>query len=206
MKFPIVVLTPRPPNAVGATLGQDCMAAAEAGWSSATDKDVALLLDLTGIKAVNASFLKATVYWALQCGEAEVEERQVTSSEPWAVRPLKLYPCITGCSREVADDVDEFFRGRGAPLLHVDQRDDEALIRGRVLGGLEPAIAATLPALVNAGEATAAELAGKSREKITGNGWNNRLAELHRLRLATRRRHGKFWIYSPTAEHVTLWD
>lgn len=206
MKFPFVALTPGRANALGATLGQECMRKNQVDWEKSVSSDVVLLLDLEGVKAVNASFLKATLLWALQCGEAAVQERKASSSDEWAVRPLRLYPAITGCVGEVLSDVHEFFQGRRLPLLHIDEMAGGEIVAGRILGTLEPVIAATLPALASAEEATAADLAAKSEETISVNGWSNRLAELHRLRLATRRREGKFWVYTSTAARVTIWD
>ena len=201
-----VIISPAVPTALGATLGQDHMQKNEAELASAAEDDVALILDLNGVKGVNASYLKATVFWAMQCGHAEVQHREPASSDRWAVRPLRLFPAVTGCSDEVASDVDEFFRGRNLAILHVDKRTDDHLVKGRVLGALDPVLELTLNGLLSVGAATAADLSNQSQEKITVSGWSNRLADLHLMRLATRRRDGKFWIYSPTAKQITLWD
>lgn len=206
MKFPTFLIAPPGPHALGATLGQDCMAKLDAELSAAKDQDCGLLLDLSAVKAVNGSFLKATVFWALQCGQAEVQQAMPTSKDRWAVRPLRIFPAVSGCSGEVADDVIEFFNGRGLPMLHVDKRKPDEFVRARILGNLDPILDRTLAALAKHGEGTAATLAAQSNEKITLNGWNNRLADLHLLRLARRRREGKFWIYSPTAKAISLWD
>lgn len=201
-----IPLVPRAPNALGATLGQDCMEKILPGLEVAADDDRTLILDLTGIHAVNASFLKATVFWAFQCSQAYVKQQPRTSDEHWAVRPLRVFPAVTGCSGEVMSDVDDFFSGRQLPILHVDERTADRIINGHLLGRLDPVLEKTLTGLVAAGEATAAELAATSGDPITLNGWNNRLADLHLLRLARRRRRGKFWVYAPTTQHISIWD
>jgi hypothetical protein len=200
-----ISLAPGVPNALGATLGQDCIEKVLPGLEAATDDDIALILDLTGIQAVNASFLKATAFWAFQCGQASVKQQPRTSDERWAVRPLRVFPAVTGCSGEVMSDVDDFFSGRQLPILHVDERTADRMIKGHLLGRLDPVLEKTLTGLVAAGEATAAELAATSDDAITLNGWNNRLADLHLLRLARRRRRSKFWVYTPTTKHISVW-
>jgi len=200
-----IPLVPGAPNALGATLGQDCMEKVLPSLEAATDDDRTLILDLTGIQAVNASFLKATVFWLFQCGQAYVKQQPRTSDEHWAVRPLRVFPAVTGCSGEVMRDVDDFFSGRQVPILHVDEGTADRIIKGHLLGRLDPVLDKTLAGLVAAGEATAAELAATSDDAITLNGWNNRLADLHLLRLARRRRRGKFWVYTPTTQHISIW-
>ena len=200
-----IPLVPGAPNALGATLGQDCMEKVLSSLEAATDDDHTLILDLTGIQAVNASFLKATVFWLFQCGQAYVKQQPRTSDEHWAERPLRVFPAVTGCSGEVMSDVDDFFSGRQVPILHVDEGTADRIIKGHLLGRLDPVLDKTLAGLVAAGEATAAELAATSDDAITLNGWNNRLADLHLLRLARRRRRGKFWVYTPTTQHISIW-
>ena len=204
MNFTLCKIALDRPFALGATLGQDCMSLVAEELEASEHTDTGLLLDLTRASGVNASFLKATVYWALQCGQAHVQQKERIERSAWAVRPLRLYPLITGCKGEVSEDVHEFFAGRKLPILHVVERNEAEIVRACVMGTLDPVLVRTLAALEARGEGTAADLAGRSHEKITINGWNNRLADLHLLRLAKRRRDGKFWIYTPTAKGTIL--
>jgi hypothetical protein len=122
------------------------------------------------------------------------------SVEPSAIRPLRLFPMVSNCVGEVKDEVDEFFRGRNCPLLYLEESGNAT-----ALGILDAALHRTRSLLNSAGEATAADLAARGQEKISINGWNNRLSDLYLLRLATRRREGKFWIYSPAEKEVAVW-
>ena len=195
-----IFINPRRPYLLGATLGQDLMAQVQSDLNLAEQEDCALILDLEEVAAINASFLKATVFWAFQCGQAEARKEHAASTERWSIRPLRLFPIVSKCTGEVKEEVDEFFRGRNCPLLQLGEKDNAT-----VLGALDAALDRTRALLSAAGEATAAHLAAQGQEKISINGWNNRLADLHVLRLATRRREGKFWIYSPAENGVAIW-
>lgn len=205
MNLKPILIRPRGPLALGATLGQDLMAKVNPDLNSAEQEDCALILDLEETAAINASFLKATVFWAFRCGRAEACKERATSAEPWAIRPLRLFPMVSNCTGEVKEEVDEFFCGRGFPILNLGGKvaDDPGSIS--ILGTLDPVLERTLGLLNSTGEGTAADLAARSSDKITINGWNNRLADLHQLRLATRRREGKFWVYLPVKKEVAVW-
>lgn len=195
-----IIIRPREAFATGATLGQDLMQEARKNILHAEHEDCALVLDAEKITAISASFLKATVFWAFLCGQAEARREKESRTDAWAVRPLKLFPMIVNCKGDVRDDVDEFFRGRSSPVLHV-QKAGKII----VLGFLDSPLDRTLGLLRTAGEATAADLASKSQESISVNGWNNRLADLYLSRLVNRRREGKFWLYAPVERAVKTW-
>lgn len=200
-----ITIRPPGPYAFGATQGQELMARIRSELDSAKQLDCALVLELQGIEATNASFLKATVLWAFRCGQADVRRESPTSADPWAIRPLRLFPVVTGCQGEVREEVDEFFRGRHLPILHLPEESGHGLGKPTVLGALDPVLARTFELLEAVPEATAADLASRSEDKITLTGWNNRLADLHLLRLASRRREGKFWVYRAADKGVLEW-
>lgn len=203
VNFRNLLILPPGAHALGATAGQDLMRKVEADLQSATDEDFRLVLDLSSVSAVNGSFLKATVYWALQCGQAFVKDLKATSAAEWAVRPLRLYPVVLGCTGEVHEEVADFFQGRRLPILHFPKKSKNTSPHPEVLGELDPLLIKTLHLLGNAGEATAVQLAEKSEETISTSGWSNRLADLYLLRLVTRRREGKFWVYAPAIERIS---
>jgi len=206
VSIPNIVLSPRRRQALGATLGQDCIAKMGHLLDQSAQEDRALVLDLTGVTDINGSFLKATVFWALQCGQADVRRAASANSAPWAIRPLKLFPVVTGCSGEVIDEIADFFSGRNLPIMHLEKAASGTRVTRRILGTLDPVLDRTLSGLISLGEGTAADLAARSDETISINGWNNRLADLHLLRLATRKRQGKFFFYKSTADAISLWD
>ncbi len=205
MTLRIVVLKPEIAHAYGATLGEEHIASANSRIRIAIQEDTLLLLDLSDVLSITPSYLKATLLWALECGRTEAQQKSSLKKTRLGSEPLKLFPAVSGCSLDVASDIHEFFAGRGLPILHITKRRADRLLAAQVFGSLDPLLFRTLDALVEKRTATAAELAEQSAESISVNGWNNRLADLHLLRLVTRRREGKFWIYAPVAERITLW-
>jgi len=201
----LIVLKPDVQHAYGATLAQKHTARVKPQLRVASREDTLLLLDLSDILTITPSYLKATALWALQCGQAEVHQQQAAQAPDSGITPLKLFPAVSGCSRDVAGDVHEFFAGRGLPILHITKRRADRMLSAQLLGSLDPLLFRTLGALTEGRTVTAAQLAEQSDEKISVNGWNNRLVDLHLLRLVLRRRQGKFWIYSPIAERITSW-
>jgi hypothetical protein len=206
MKFRIARLSPSAEHLHGATLAQAHMAELAPELSRPTAEPIIFLLDLSRAVSITSSYLRATVHWALLCGQAEVQNRAGTVlADPWAVRPLPLFPLVTQGNAEVMVDVDDFFRTRSLAILVASKIYKDEIKDARLIGQLDPVLAHTLQALDDFGEATAKQLSDQSKETITVNAWSNRLADLHLLRLVTRRRDGKFWQYSPIAKTIRLW-
>ena len=190
----------------GASLAQSHLAPLMPDLCRPTAEPAFFILDLGQAVSVTSSYIRATLHWVLLCGQAEVEHKAVGGSvDIWAVRPLPLYPVVTGCSAEVAGEIDDFFRSRNLPILHVIERTKHGLKSAQLLGTLDSFLATSLQGLTKLGEGTAVQLAKTSSEAISVNGWNNRLADLYFLRLVTRRRSGKFWVYSPLVRMIKLW-
>jgi hypothetical protein len=201
-----VELIPDRQHLYGATLAQTHLDRLLPALSSLNGDPAIIMLNLSDVTSITGSYLRATLHWALLCGQAEVQGTAKASHlDPWAVRPLALFPAVVGGSEEVVDEVHDFFRVRSLAVLHVTKRTKSALKTARLLGTLDTFLASTLLALTKLGEATAAELSENGNESITVNAWSNRLADLYLLRLVTRSRSGKFWRYSPLAEEITLW-
>jgi hypothetical protein len=206
MGYKILQLLPDADHLHGATLAQTHMSELLPELSKPTAEPIIFLLDLSKAVSVTASYLRATAHWALLCGQAEVQDTGSTASlDPWAVRPLPLFPFLKKGNAEVMADVDDFFRTRTLPILVASKISNAGVKGARLLGQLDPVLAHTLQALMDLGEATAKQLSDQSKETITVNGWSNRLADLYLFRLVTRRREGKFWHYSPIAKSITLW-
>jgi hypothetical protein len=190
----------------GATLAQQHVEPLLPEFSSPGTDSIVFLLDLSGTMSVAASYIRATLHWTFLCGQADARENRLAGGlEKWAVRALPLFPAVKGGSPEVIADVDDFFRHRGLPLLLVTKRTTSRIKAARLLGTLDGFLQTTLQLLIAKGEATAMQLAEQSSEKITVNGWSNRLADLYLLRLVIRKRSGKFWIYSPLTESLSSW-
>lgn len=201
-----IELTPTQAHLHGATLAQQHLARVLPALNGLNGEAAIFSLNLSKATSVTGSYLRATVHWALLCGQAEAGGTAPSANlEKWSIRPLPLFPVVIGGSTEVIDDVNDFFRTRSLPFLQITKRTNSVLKTARLLGTLDAFLASTLFSLTQAGDATAAELAERNNEAITVNAWSNRLADLYLLRLVTRRRTGKFWRYSPLAKEIKSW-
>lgn len=207
MQHPIIELTPNREHLHGATLAQEHLGDILPVLNGLNGDPAVFLLNLANAASVTGSYLRATVYWALLCGQAEAKGGSSATPilDRWVVRPLPLFPAITGGSAEVVDDVNDFFTARNLPILEATKRSESELVTARLLGSLDRYLAATLSALTKLKQGTAADLAASSSETITVNAWSNRLNDLYSLRLVTRQRDGKFWRYSPLAQEINTW-
>jgi hypothetical protein len=206
VRFKTVILQPPTKHLHGATLAQDHLALCLDELTIPSTEPIVFQVDFQNTLSVTASYLRATVHWAFLCGQAMASgTANGGPTDRYAIRPLPIFPVVTGCSREIAADVDEFFRGRNLAILFSEKPIRSEFNAALVLGSIEPLLAGTLQKLCMAGEGTAASLAADSTENISVNGWSNRLADLHLLRLVSRRRDGKFWIYSPLSKAIKLW-
>lgn len=98
----------------------------------------------------------------------------------------------------------DFFRSRQAPIVIATKWKDSEVFAAVVEGHLDNALLMTLSALSLERAATAPLLHAKHpSEKITVTAWNNRLNDLHALRLVRRQRNGRVWDYEPLAQNIT---
>jgi len=202
----VITINPSEPHLHGATLAQRHIGNIVEQLSGASSHPALVLLDLEKTTSVTASYLRGTVLWAILCGQAETDKSfSPGAGEAWAVRPMPLFASVMNCSSEIASDIHDFFGGRGLPILEILEMSSPEVRSSRLLGQLDPILFRTLQEIAGRPEITAAELSENSQEKITINGWSNRLFDLYRLRLVTRRREGKFWKYSAISKSINLW-
>lgn len=150
-------------------------------------KEVAVLLDFRDVHAVTPSYLKQTLP-PLYGG---------TNTDPSAPRTVPLY-CNLSSSAE--DDVHHFLLAQRLPGLVVQLKSSGHAFQKRI-GLLEATANETLFRLSGIHAGSAADLmATTGGSAIALTAWNNRLAELFRLRLATREKRGRHWIYKPIVE------
>jgi len=166
-----------------------------------------VVFNFDGIDMATASYLKASVLWAVTCGRIEAgiidpeELRQLDASH---FRPLSIYPLVAGANTEVETELQEIFGGRWLACVVTDEWTPKNVRSGKVLGKLDPTAAKTLKAIKGLHEFTAYDLQERfPKEGVNATAWNNRLVELFRLRLLRRRKQGKFWKYQPVADHLT---
>jgi hypothetical protein len=202
----IIELQPSRSHLHGATLAQQDLSRALSALSDLNGDSAVFLLNLSNATSVTGSYLRATLHWALLCGQAAVSQPiHPLVHGAWAVKPLPLFPMVVAPSAAVAEEVHDFFGARNLPLLQALKWTKSEITSARLVGALDSFLLGTLLKLAQFGEATAGELADKSKEAITPNAWSNRLAALFMLRLVTRNRAGKFWKYAPIAKEVQSW-
>lgn len=183
-------------------------AVAEKVASGALPTGSLVLLDFSGITAVNASYIKGTAFWLLTCGQLSTRPMALTLSprHPADPRPYDVYVSVVGLEPDLVEEFQEFLKPRGVPLLLASRLDGECIEEARLLGHLDPALTHTLKLLVQHERATAPQLheAG-SPEGVTVTAWNNRLNDLIGLRLVRRIRFGRAWQYESIARTI-LWE
>lgn len=191
----------------GATLGQDHLEPLRERLTKMPIQSAQLVvLDFAGIEVVNASYLKATSLWLLRCGmlQVEIEEGRRNLGAPAILPALNVCPLVASLSSEVAEEFDTLLRSERLPFLEAVQWERESILKARCWGPLDHALQNALEALSREGTSTATELCEKypQRPSIKPTAWNNRLAELYRLRLVRRDRAGRQWLYSPISREV----
>lgn len=149
---------------------------------------IILLLDFQGVEFVSASYLKGTA----------ITLAKEHSSD------IALFPVVHNLSVEMREELWVACEAERFPCLEVLRLTQEDLISGRMYGDIDNAFKRSLQLLEKTTPATAADLAERSKnEQINLTAWNNRLAELFRLRLATRTKEGRFWKYQPVIKEIT---
>lgn len=164
-----------------------------------------VVLDLDGVAAVNGSYLRLTALWLFTCGQlfASTVVERVTPRHEADPRPYDIYVCATGMNHDVKAEIVEFFRPRGLPLLSGNKMRNDLITEGAVLGHLDPALRATLNAVIKGVKVTAPLLHSEHpNEKITVTAWNNRLNDLYELRLVRKVRAGRTWEYHALAKEL----
>lgn len=185
LKIHISHLIPAGVRLNGATVGeahaqqlQQLIAAA-----SASDRGV-VVLDFAGVESASASYLKRVLN---------------PFFEAPAMADHEISPVLVNAdATDLVEDLEDYVAGKGRVLI-VAREVDNQLQLARLLGRFDNAAAETFEELTELKEATALQLYERHRERTTNQtAWNNRLAQLVELRVARRRRDGRFWIYQPT--------
>lgn len=170
-----------------------------------------VVLDMDEVETATASYLKATFLYllrragAVEAGVLRPLDRSVQARDQVgraSQAALNIFPMVAGLSPDVREELDELLVGRKLSALEVVELEGQRILQARLRGVREGIVVDTLRILMREGEATAAQLFERYGSGINVTGWNNRLADLHWLRLARRRKEGRFWIYAPVAEEI----
>ncbi len=203
--YSLATATPKTAHASGAILGEQHIANLRVLLTSTGVGEI-VVLDFNGIETATSSYLKATALWLFNCGRLAASTTLTPSSDSQSatnVEAFAVFPVILKPSPEVEDGLDEIFGRRFLPCLVADEMDSEGIAAVHIVGELEETLKRTLNVLKKVGPTTAADLHQRSPdEQINPTAWNNRLAELYRLRLAKRTKQGRFLIYEAIAKHI----
>lgn len=185
LKIPIAHLVPAAARLNGATVGEAHAQQLQQLIAAAPSSDRGIVvLDFSGVESASASYLKRVLNPFFDAPEmAEHETSPVL---------------VNADATDLVEDLEDYVTGKGRVLI-VAHEVDGRLQLARLLGRFDNAAAETFEELTELKEATALQLYERHRERTTNQtAWNNRLAQLVALRVARRRRNGRFWIYQPT--------
>jgi hypothetical protein len=199
---------PKKGAGLGATLAELHMAAVHKGVSEGSiPPGTLVVLDFERMAAVNGSYIKGTAFWLLKCGQLSSgnSENIIPPRHVADPRPYDLFVCVAGLSPEVMMEFQEFLKPRGLPLLFAKKLGSGTVNEAVLLGHLDPALRFTLNAVIKQGTCTAPQLHELfPDQKITVTAWNNRLNDLHSLRLVRRARVGRGIEYSSLTKNI-IW-
>lgn len=192
----------------GATLGQEhrrpLVDLLERDFGRESGQSAVVVLDFFGIESASASYIKATLVALTQAGERASRENNESpvAADSDALPSLPIYPMVAGLAPDVADEIDLVLRDTRGACFEALACTAIGVARAGVRPPIEDGLRWTLELLARARVMTATQLHEQFPYDRTGPGravtvtaWNNRLAELHRLRLAHRTRQGRQWSY-----------
>ena len=172
-----------------------------------------LILDFEGIKAINGSYVRASVAWVIRCAIAarKGERASAGDPDPWAIQPIRCERLfVKNLAEDVREEIDGLLRQPSfkLPCLEATQvLPSERISSAVLLGHLDRQLVECLRRLYEAGgSAKAADLHDRYPDdgvQITA--WNNRLAALHERLLIARRKDGRFWIYEIITSHLEVY-
>jgi hypothetical protein len=155
--------------------------------SEATPGEV-VLLDFSGVELVTGSWINAMLVPFLR----------------WAANErIDFYPVICNARKQWLEElqlVAEFNQ-----LCYLLASGKLPPRTANIAGSLDPGQRKTLEAVMASGEITGAELERQfPEETIKATAWNNRLKDLHNMRLLRREKRGREQVYSPVVAEIAF--
>lgn len=176
-----------PPKAVlrGSILGevhaQDFAQSISAAYLAAGGT---VILSFKNVEAATASYLKR--FFSPLLGEEDLKTSEET-----------IFPLVSDLCEDLREDLRSFLSDQGWVLCEVSLKGKCEYVQ--LLGSPESSTETTYFLLKSRGEASANMLYELCDDKsITQTAWNNRLTNLLKLRLATRTKRGRVWMYKTT--------
>ena len=169
--------------------------------------ETAVFLDFADIEDATPSYIKATVLALHQTGRlfAGVLTHNEAIELGSRIQKLNVVVGILNATPAVQTCIHEVFALRGLGILCGTDRQNDRFGSAILLGEVEPKIAHTLVVTSSFTDFTAPELQKQVTDEDTSvNGWNNRLAEVHRHRLIRRRSEGRALRFFPLASTLQI--
>lgn len=161
-----------------------------------------VVLDFRGVQAVTASYLKANLFWLMEAGaRTQVDAGVLDDGGP---PPLHVYPMVANLTDEVRAELRELLLARGRCCIEARDFSTHVVSRGELHGPLDRVLEDTVKILSALKKPVSAlDLdAMRKDDRVKATGWNNRLAQLHGLRLVQRKKENRQWMYRLIAEEV----
>ena len=181
-----IALSQLGPRLLGKTAGRRDYARICELLTQASEGDF-VFLDFSGVEMVNGSWLNMAI--------APLFQWAATSQHD-------LYPVIASFPDDWIDELElaAQVNAKCFPLVSDCESPIQSL---RLVGSLDVTLQSTFRCLVELRSATGAKMAREATiAGVKPTTWNNRLRDLHDMRLVSRRREGRQQIYSPLAEEV----
>lgn len=156
--------------------------------ADATPGEIAFL-DFVRVESVNASWINMAIAPLIRwCSESQND----------------FFPVLVHFPEKDLDEL-ELVAEKNQQCYAVSKTTALPLAKVNLVGPLDPSLRSTLTQLRETNEVTGAELARTvSDTEILPTAWNNRLKDLHTMRLLFRRKEGRQQIYSPLAKETIL--
>jgi hypothetical protein len=157
------------------------------GFLAEAKPEEVVVLDFEGVESVNASWINMAIApLILWCSQTQND----------------FFPVLARFPKKDFDEL-ELVAEKNQQCYAISSAVAVPLARVTLIGPLDPSLRSTLTQLQTAGEVTGAELARTVPDaEILPTAWNNRLKDLHTMRLLFRRKEGRQQVYSPLATEV----
>jgi hypothetical protein len=206
MSFEVIKVHPDREHLFGASAAQRDMEIHAQLLEGPMVSNTVVMFDFSKADSISGSYIRATLGWCLNCGRMQTEgQNRSDFTDTWALRPLPVFPVVTGGTREVIWEIHDFLLHRNMACLLVPSLEGIPFGAAEILGDLDEFLLGTLQNVAAVDFATAQSLKEASQEKITPGGWNNRLVALMANRLVYRTKEGKTWNYQALGKEYTKW-
>ncbi|MGD0923257.1 MAG: hypothetical protein ABSA70_16060 [Terriglobia bacterium] len=144
-----------------------------------------ILWDWSNVRVATASYFAAAFVPVM---------RMLSAAE------LEKYFVLFGLNENCKDELEFVLETEGLAVFFAENMRDGRILSARPIGKLDSVHAQTLDRVIRRSGISAkrlyADSAGGKKAKVGKTAWINRLVALHKLRLITRKRVGKEYIYA----------